>query len=839
MLKDKSLTYISLFSCAGVGCYGFKQEGFHCIATNELVDRRLAVQRANNKCEFESGYISGDITLESTKKKIYAEIHRWKKMGNDKVDVVMATPPCQGISVINHKKNDKDIQRNSLVIESLEIIEKIKPRIFILENVQAFEKTFCVTDKNEVMRIGDYIRKRLGDEYTISSRILNFMNYGSNSSRTRTLVIGVHNKYRNNISPYDLFPQYRKEKTLREVIGSFPRLEWGEISQDDFYHAFRTYDDKRLRCILDFNVGESEFDIAYIKKRPHRVINGKIVENVKKNRDKYTRQKWDRFVQCVHTRNDQLAAQNTVHPDQDRVFSIRELMEMMTVPHNFRWMDRSLEELNQLSITEKRRIYKEHEVNIRQCLGEAVPTAVVKQIAHNISNELSKKRYESVAIGTVIKEYQLTDKKELKKFILSDPLQLGISGLQRVVELCNAKRNENAAFYTNKFMISEIMDALPEFSNETLRIIEPSVGAGSFLPLLIAKYAYVPNVLIDVIDIDKDSIDILKVLISKMYIPNNVHINIICKDFLKFDANERYDLAVGNPPYANLKDKSKEMQQRLAENVNTETNNLAEFFLEKCLRIADYTALVLNKTILSSGEYKPTRELLKKVCIDKIIDFGRYGFSELSIETIALMIDVKRKPGKTFIKNLKYNIFLNQKQEYITDSQFPYYIIYRNDEFDAVADKLEFGIFDVFRDRQITKKNTVSKNEENCIRVIKARNILDDGTVVDIPGYDMFINYKNNQRLTAMQYVNDMSIYLTPNMTYKPRVIRNVKNVVPDGSVAVLWPKDGRNISDEQLSFFATDEYRKFYFVARNMSTQSINVDKTSVFFYGVRKDDE
>ena len=196
--------------------------------------------------------------------------------------------------------------------------------------------------------------------------------------------------------------------------------------------------------------------------------------------------------------------------------------------------------------------------------------------------------------------------------------------------------------------------------------------------------------------------------------------------------------------------------------------------------------MVLNKTILSSGEYKPTRELLKKVCIDKIIDFGRYGFSELSIETIALMIDVKRKPGKTFIKNLKYNIFLNQKQEYITDSQFPYYIIYRNDEFDAVADKLEFGIFDVFRDRQITKKNTVSKNEENCIRVIKARNILDDGTVVDIPGYDMFINYKNNQRLTAMQYVNDMSIYLTPNMTYKPRVIRNVKNVVPDGSVAVL-----------------------------------------------------
>lgn len=765
MLKDKSLTYISLFSCAGIGCYGFKQEGFHCVATNELVDRRLAVQIANNKCELESGYISGDISLESTKNRIYAEISKWQKRGNDRVDVVMATPPCQGISVINHKKNDKDIQRNSLVIESIEIIEKIKPRIFILENVQAFEKTFCVTDQDGVMRIGDYIRKRLGKDYTISSRILNFMNYGSNSSRTRTLVIGVLNKYRNNISPYDLFPEYREEKTLREVIGDFSVLEWGEISREDFFHAFRTYDEKMRPWIHDLKEGESAFDNDDIEKRPHRVINGKIVENAKKNRDKYTRQKWDRFVQCVHTRNDQLAAQNTIHPEQDRVFSIRELMEMMTVPYDFRWMDKSLEELNQLSMDEKRKIYKEHEVNIRQCLGEAVPTEIVRQIAHNIFNELSKKRYESVAIGAVIKEYNLTDKKELKKFVLSDPLQLGISGLQRVIELCNAKRNENAAFYTNKFMISEIMDALPEFSKETIRIIEPSVGAGSFLTLLIAKYAYVPNVIIDVIDIDKNSIDILKILVSKMNIPNNVHINVICSDFLKFDAEEMYDLAVGNPPYTSLKDKSKEMLHRLAENVNTETNDLAEFFLEKCMRIAEYTALVLNKTILSSGEYKLTRELLAKVCIDKIIDFGRYGFSELSIETIALMVDVKRKPKETFIKNLKYNIFLIQKQSYITDSRFPYYIIYRNNEFDAVASKLEFGIFDVFRDRQITKKNTVSKNEEKYIRVIKARNILDDGTVVDIPGYDMFIDYESNQQLTAMKYINDMSIYLTPNMT--------------------------------------------------------------------------
>ena len=46
---------------------------------------------------------------------------------------------------------------------------------------------------------------------------------------------------------------------------------------------------------------------------------------------------------AFHTRNnDQLASQNTVHPSEDRVFSIRELMKIMTIPDDFRWVDLSL-----------------------------------------------------------------------------------------------------------------------------------------------------------------------------------------------------------------------------------------------------------------------------------------------------------------------------------------------------------------------------------------------------------------------------------------------------------------------------------------------------------------
>ena len=64
-------TYISLFSSAGVGCFGFKKAGFECIATNEIIERRLQIQKYNNKCRYDTGYICGDITLSENKDKIF------------------------------------------------------------------------------------------------------------------------------------------------------------------------------------------------------------------------------------------------------------------------------------------------------------------------------------------------------------------------------------------------------------------------------------------------------------------------------------------------------------------------------------------------------------------------------------------------------------------------------------------------------------------------------------------------------------------------------------------------------------------------------------------------
>lgn len=101
--------------------------------------------------------------------------------------------------------------------------------------------------------------------------------------------------------------------------------------------------------IYDLKENQPSFDNTDPAKRLYIFVTGETVVNTRKNRYEYTRQPWNRFVQCVHTRNDLLAAQNTTPPVEDCVFSIREQTAMMTIPENFRWIDSSLKEFNPLS----------------------------------------------------------------------------------------------------------------------------------------------------------------------------------------------------------------------------------------------------------------------------------------------------------------------------------------------------------------------------------------------------------------------------------------------------------------------------------------------------------
>lgn len=829
-------TYISLFSSAGVGCYGFKMEGFECIATNELIERRLNVQKANKKCKYPSGYICGDVTTDETKALLYNEIDMWKKREKIKsVDVVIATPPCQGMSVANHKKSDTEIIRNSLVVESIKIIKAIHPKFFVFENVPAFMKTIC-TDVDGVDKpISEAIRNNLGLEYSYISRIINFKNYGACSSRTRTVVIGVSKEYADEVSPYELYPELVKERTLREVIGNMKSLkEFGEIDPNDIYHAFRVYPEHMREWIKDLKEGESAFDNPDDTKKPHQVIDGKVVINQQKNGDKYKRQIWDKIGPCVHTRNDQLASQNTIHPVDDRVFSIRELMRMMTVPDTFKWVEADLEELNRLSLDEKRTFLKKEEIKIRQSLGEAVPTVIFNGIAKNIKKVLNHSPLGGNGISRIVSETNFESVDEIIGFITENPLNLSNSALSRIAELANTRRTDDGAFYTNKALITEMLKHLPDTEKEDIRILEPSAGVGNFIPLILKKFEG-KKVTIDMVDVDPCSTKISQALMERYGIPQNVTINYITDDFLEHSFDVRYDYVIGNPPFFKMKSTDKLLKKYQREAVNKETTNICSFFLDKLVTLADYVAIVFPKFILNTPEFSVSRAYLSEKSFETIIDFGEKGFPGVLIETIAMFINNSARPKNTRVISMTRNTDVIQKQKYIFDKNLPYWLIYRNELFDSVCDKMEFGKFAVFRDRQLTNANMSDKGD---IRVLKSRNISDDGQeIIDIDGYDAFANKSIVSEMSVYEYLDRDDVYLTPNMTYNPRVMKKPRGYLVNGSVAVLIPKDDFELTKEQMVYFSSKEYREFYQIARNYQTRSLNIDACSVYFFGILKE--
>ncbi len=830
----KPLTYISLFSSAGVGCYGFKLNGFECIATNELLIKRLKIQAYNNKCKYETGYIGGDISNSTVKKKLFSELKFWQEKHKIKEpDVIIATPPCQGMSVANHKKNNEK-SRNSLVIESIKVTQEILPKFFIYENVRAFLNTICTDIDGVDKPIREAIKYNLGGQYNILSKIVNFKEYGSNSSRTRTLVIGIRKDIQD-VSPFDIFPKKQKAKTLRQLIGDLPALEeMGEISEDIF-HAYREFDQRMLSWIENLEEGQSAFEQTDELRVPHRIIEGKLVVNKSKNGDKYARWYWDKEGPCVHTRNDILSSQNTVHPKDNRVFSIRELMRMMSIPDSFEWSNIKTKDLNKRTDLEKKLFLKKEELNIRHCLGEAVPTGVFKSIASNIKDFYKKKKISSSEINSVIEENELNITDNLIEFIKENFNKLSLENIFLIAEFSNSERQKTSAYFTRKDIAFTVIKDLPELKKKKkIRILEPSVGVGNFIPQLIEKYKDKEEIVIDVCDIDNNSLRVLKTILGNIKVPKNFKIKLKNVDFLIWNTKLKYDLVVGNPPYKKLT-KNKELLDRYKFGIqNTDTNNLFSFFIEKSTRLGNYVSLIVPKSLLNSPEFNKTRELINSYNIEKICDYGEKAFKGVKIETVCFLVNTIETEKSDNIKIESYidKTYSLKSKKYILSNDFPYWLIYRSDKFDKIASKMKLDIFQSFRDRQITKSLTKNNGE---IRVLKARNI-GNNEIKDLKNYDCYVD--NMENLAVSKYINENDVVMVPNLTYYPRATFLPKNTIVDGSVALLTLKNGSRLPTEQdLEFYSTKEFENYYRVARNHGTRSLNIDNNSVFFFGLLKE--
>ena len=494
-------TYISLFSSAGVGCYGFLMNHYRCIATNELLKARINVQRANHKCEKESGYICGDITKPETHTRLFEEIEKWKQNeGVSQVDVVFATPPCQGMSTVNYKKTDHEQIRNSLVVEAIKLIKEIHPKVFIFENVRAFMTSVCTDVSGKDMLIKDSIFSNLSESYNIYWKVVNFKDFGVPSSRPRTLVIGTSKRIQD-LSPLSLFPTRRKEITLREAIGGFPRLEFGAKDAVDPLHFARPFPEHEIPWIADLSEGQSAFDKPK-DQQPYKIEKDgtRVVLKGAYMGNKYRRLFWDKPGACIATRNDVLSSQDTIHPCDNRVLSIRELMRVMTIPDSFRWTN----EDDSLTVQNSTQYLARHEMNIRRCIGEAVPTEIIRCISEKIQMMLDY--VDSIESGKRILENYYSKNHEY--------LRPQSSITEEIINCDDSLQNVSIAFKSRQ-------------------------GFLRFAPQLASYYATANEIKYVIIGLSVAEIEKVKEDLSLLKLGDNVSVS-----FIRYDNHQHFDYVV-------------------------------------------------------------------------------------------------------------------------------------------------------------------------------------------------------------------------------------------------------------------------------------------------------
>ena len=87
---------VSLFTSAGIDEYYLNDIGFNVVVANEKIKERADLyQEMYGKCKM----ICGDITDANIFEKIKNEISKHK------IDFLIATPPCQGVSLAGKNKS--------------------------------------------------------------------------------------------------------------------------------------------------------------------------------------------------------------------------------------------------------------------------------------------------------------------------------------------------------------------------------------------------------------------------------------------------------------------------------------------------------------------------------------------------------------------------------------------------------------------------------------------------------------------------------------------------------------------------------------------------------------
>lgn len=159
-----------------------------------------------------------------------------KKVTKIKYDVLLAGFPCQAFSIAGKKQGFRDATRGTLFFEVADILDRTKPKAFLLENVEGLLRhkkgeTFKIIAETLVKELGYNVvgvdlteNGELG--YASSSFVRNSKNFGVPQNRPRVYLMGFRKDIIDSkkIQQYSL-PIKRENKAIFENLNTLLELD--------------------------------------------------------------------------------------------------------------------------------------------------------------------------------------------------------------------------------------------------------------------------------------------------------------------------------------------------------------------------------------------------------------------------------------------------------------------------------------------------------------------------------------------------------------------------------------------------------------------------------------
>lgn len=357
----RDLTAIDLFCGAGGLSEGFRQAGFHVLAGQDFDEAAGATFSASHN---EAKFIGGPIQKVSA-----AALLRAAGAKRGEVDVILGGPPCQGYSVYNHKRGTDD-PRAGLFREYLRIVEGVRPRWLVMENVTGITS---IAGGGIVREISEGMG---GLGYRVEMRILKAEEFGVPQERRRIFFVatrteapiyfptpthGVPNampelfaEHRETLPPYvtiwdaisDLPPLQNGQKTGALAYETRPQTEYQTMLrgvqkkvQNHEAPLLAKVNQERMRHIPP---GGSWRDIPF-KLLPEGMKRAKRSDHTKR----YGRPRKTDLACTILTKCD-VHWGAYIHPVQDRAISVREAARLQSFPDSFVFQGSRTEQYTQV-----------------------------------------------------------------------------------------------------------------------------------------------------------------------------------------------------------------------------------------------------------------------------------------------------------------------------------------------------------------------------------------------------------------------------------------------------------------------------------------------------------